>query len=413
MNRDAFLLAIAADVYDDSPRLIYADWLDEQGDSDRAEFIRVQCALEPIRDQYEIDRAAELHRREEELLREHQEEWLGPGLEGWDRWREDGASAEIRRGFVDTLSMPVRTFLALGDEARRLHPTIRRVVLFRVNGYGKRLAESKALDGLAELELAGWYSDVDAEAIALSSHMGRLRSLELWLGRRDGLADNRLCRVMAGSTAWPGLRQLALLNPNDEQEGSRKRLVTVGNKAAGRKLTVYRRGWPELYPFAADFWYTFPGYLADGRMAMAKENHLTSPPSLCVLTFDSRGKQTYDVLTVPLPDGLLAIPVEEWYQHKERMQQHLVETIGFRPGFIRIRDCQFPGDDSEYNRPCWEMFSWQGEEEQFGIPDLDDEESWAEHPCGYAGQFAQRLRAQEWVFGWDRYGDKSGRIHST
>ncbi|HEY1066638.1 MAG TPA: TIGR02996 domain-containing protein, partial [Pirellulales bacterium] len=42
-----FLDAIRAAPEDDAPRLIYADWLDEQGDEssrDRAAFIRAQCA---------------------------------------------------------------------------------------------------------------------------------------------------------------------------------------------------------------------------------------------------------------------------------------------------------------------------------------------------------------------------------
>lgn len=36
----ALMSAILADPADDTPRLIYADWLEEQGDADRAEFIR-------------------------------------------------------------------------------------------------------------------------------------------------------------------------------------------------------------------------------------------------------------------------------------------------------------------------------------------------------------------------------------
>lgn len=40
---EAFLQAIRADLDDDGPRLIYADWLDDHGDHDRAEFIRVEC----------------------------------------------------------------------------------------------------------------------------------------------------------------------------------------------------------------------------------------------------------------------------------------------------------------------------------------------------------------------------------
>ena len=37
--------AIVANADEDTPRLVYADWLDENGDPDRAEFIRVQCRL--------------------------------------------------------------------------------------------------------------------------------------------------------------------------------------------------------------------------------------------------------------------------------------------------------------------------------------------------------------------------------
>src|SRR5688500_16170422 len=41
----AFLDAIVDAPDDDAPRLVYADWLDDHGDADRAEFIRAQCEL--------------------------------------------------------------------------------------------------------------------------------------------------------------------------------------------------------------------------------------------------------------------------------------------------------------------------------------------------------------------------------
>ena len=47
---EAFVGSIAESLYDDTPRLVYADWLEDDGDADRAEFIRVQCELEPMRD---------------------------------------------------------------------------------------------------------------------------------------------------------------------------------------------------------------------------------------------------------------------------------------------------------------------------------------------------------------------------
>jgi uncharacterized protein (TIGR02996 family) len=43
--RDALLAAIAANLYEDTPRLALADWLDERGEHARAEFIRVQVEL--------------------------------------------------------------------------------------------------------------------------------------------------------------------------------------------------------------------------------------------------------------------------------------------------------------------------------------------------------------------------------
>ena len=44
-ERDSFLPAIIADRDSDVPRLIFADWLEEHGERDRSEFIRIQCRL--------------------------------------------------------------------------------------------------------------------------------------------------------------------------------------------------------------------------------------------------------------------------------------------------------------------------------------------------------------------------------
>src|SRR5262249_22464510 len=47
-NRDeaaALLRAIIANPDDDTPRLVYADWLQEHDDPERAEYIRVQCQI--------------------------------------------------------------------------------------------------------------------------------------------------------------------------------------------------------------------------------------------------------------------------------------------------------------------------------------------------------------------------------
>lgn len=44
-DREAFLRAVFADPDNDLPRLVFADWLDERGESAWAELIRLQCEL--------------------------------------------------------------------------------------------------------------------------------------------------------------------------------------------------------------------------------------------------------------------------------------------------------------------------------------------------------------------------------
>jgi hypothetical protein len=90
------------------------------------------------------------------------------------------------------------------------------------------------------------------------------------------------------------------------------------------------------------------------------------------------------------------------------MKQQLIDRIGFRPGFIRIRDCNFPGK-STYISPAWDY------EECIGALDTDDDEeaSWEEYPCGFGGRISYLVRTAQWVAGWDRYADKTGVVHST
>jgi uncharacterized protein (TIGR02996 family) len=45
MSHQAFLQAIMETPDDDTPRLIYADWLEDNGDKERAEFIQLQCQI--------------------------------------------------------------------------------------------------------------------------------------------------------------------------------------------------------------------------------------------------------------------------------------------------------------------------------------------------------------------------------
>src|SRR5262245_46230214 len=63
-----FLQTITESPAEDGPRLVYADWLEERGEADRAEFIRLQCG----------PASPAAHDRAAALLAHSWPEWLAP-----------------------------------------------------------------------------------------------------------------------------------------------------------------------------------------------------------------------------------------------------------------------------------------------------------------------------------------------
>ncbi|MBO0696795.1 MAG: TIGR02996 domain-containing protein [Zavarzinella sp.] len=101
--------AVVAAPHDDAPRLIYADWLEENGSSDRAEFIRVQCRLDRL-DDHAPERPA-LEGRERQLWLKNKASWRAPLPR---RMRV----FPFRRGFVHptNLYLTPKQFLQLDDD---------------------------------------------------------------------------------------------------------------------------------------------------------------------------------------------------------------------------------------------------------------------------------------------------------
>src|SRR4051812_9653540 len=102
----AFLEAILADP-DDAVRLVFADWLDEHGQPERAEFIRVQ--VERARRSPRGNRAWELQQHEEQLLRGREEAWAGPLPGLAERW-------QFKRGFIEGVHIEGEKFLPRAGE---------------------------------------------------------------------------------------------------------------------------------------------------------------------------------------------------------------------------------------------------------------------------------------------------------
>jgi len=125
-ERQGLLQAVLDAPDDDALRLIFADWLEEHGEAERAEFIRVQCELAVVHkrlhdlSQSEVegdyDRWAELRQRESELLEGFALYWLldaFPAIEPerFEYRQENGrvvgfggailTTVAFRRGFVE------------------------------------------------------------------------------------------------------------------------------------------------------------------------------------------------------------------------------------------------------------------------------------------------------------------------
>jgi len=89
---DALYEAILANPADDLPRLVYADWLEEHGDAERAEFIRAQI----VRD----------HAKANRLLAANRAKWSIPRLRG---------GQTFARGFVDEVWATAEDVVAHAD----------------------------------------------------------------------------------------------------------------------------------------------------------------------------------------------------------------------------------------------------------------------------------------------------------
>ncbi|OWK45100.1 TIGR02996 domain-containing protein [Fimbriiglobus ruber] len=201
-----FLAAIAAEPEDDLPRLVFADWLDEHDDPDRAEFIRVQCTLARNADGRGNLPAAELVRleaRERLLLSRNRDLWLQP-LRNLNA--HTSLYGEFSRGFVNDLIVDTATFLARGDELWRHSPVIE-LRLTHIGEQARKLADCPYLARVGRLELGGQPLGTEALGTILASpHLAGLAGLSL---DSFPLRDEDLATLAAGP-ALPPVRGLSI-----------------------------------------------------------------------------------------------------------------------------------------------------------------------------------------------------------
>src|SRR5262249_29478592 len=114
------LRAIVATPEDDAPRLVYADWLDEHGVPDWAEFIRVQVELAATPGTGW--RVMELTQRELVLIQTK----AGRFMANTTAWVTEPV---FRRGFLEEARVYADVMDEHGADLLRRHPLLHRVIL--------------------------------------------------------------------------------------------------------------------------------------------------------------------------------------------------------------------------------------------------------------------------------------------
>jgi uncharacterized protein (TIGR02996 family) len=184
MNRRALLQGILDAPEDDAPRLVFADWLDDNGEPDRAEFIRAQIQSVPPAGDDPICEG--LRMRAAQLLARHFAEWVRE-VPGWARHE-----AKFVRGFVRDVVCTAASFARRGARLFENAP----VQGIRLTKYAGLIAQVTSAPHtrlvtavtLTAERYENRLSQEDVAALSESAWAATLESLDLslnWLGREE------------------------------------------------------------------------------------------------------------------------------------------------------------------------------------------------------------------------------------
>jgi uncharacterized protein (TIGR02996 family) len=208
-QEQAFLRAVLDEPDDDTHRLVYADWLDENGRPERAEFIRLQIerARRPLHD----PARAVPGERESALLQAQNEEWLWILSEAKRRW---GTYLAFERGFPAGVHVQIADFITWDDGPWQAAPMTDLYLHDITADTGdvlpdeererivRTLADMPQLARLRGLHIVeSGFRLQDLERLRTSPHLTRLRYLNLG----DNYLGDEVVRMLADNTALPSL----------------------------------------------------------------------------------------------------------------------------------------------------------------------------------------------------------------
>jgi len=199
MNEENELLeGVLDDPDDDAIRLVFADWLEEHRQEERAEFIRLQIQLDRM--PWEDHRRGVCEIRAQRLLAAHRDEWERP-LPAWAR-----GAVIFHRGFAEELSVLASQWLEGSHELLRVAP-IQWLHLRSPEFCLKELAVSDSLAKITSLNL--YHNRIGPDGMRLligSPFLTRLRTLFL---TGNGIGEEGAA-ALVNSQCVRGIRGLSL-----------------------------------------------------------------------------------------------------------------------------------------------------------------------------------------------------------
>jgi uncharacterized protein (TIGR02996 family) len=199
-TESVLLAAIVAAPEDDLPRLAYADHLEEVGQAERAEFIRLEVEL--AKEQAADDRE-QIRQRAVELLKRHGKTWF-PLLE-----RVVSREYVTDRGFPNEVFLDARKFIVHGEAIFHANPTLRELVICRLGRNMPGLASCSALEQVRALSFFETpLRAQEMEELAASPHLRNLRCFEI--PHTDTRIGPRGARALANARSITRLTTLNL-----------------------------------------------------------------------------------------------------------------------------------------------------------------------------------------------------------
>lgn len=196
-DRDALLRAIGEHPEEDTPRLMYADWLEENGDPDRAGFVRAQVEL--ARPGLEPGERYPAVRRNVHYLTNFVRQWHAelPRIDGIE-W------GDFNRGLVEEVRAATERAVVVHAHEVFAVPGVHVLRLWRLDS-GRVLGAVPELERLRSFRLISGATAGALGDLFASPHLSRLKVLDLYGSRID---SSLIADVVDGR--FPHLTELRL-----------------------------------------------------------------------------------------------------------------------------------------------------------------------------------------------------------